>query len=366
MNKKQISICFFIGSFKAGGAENLLLQTLRRLDLERYNPYIVVFRKEGILLNEYLQLDVSITEFKNNNMFSLMMNFVKFILFLKMRKIEVIHINLVGCYVFATFGSLFAGVKTRIIHWHNVYDSKTADFWKVYIGSKFASRIVAISKTVKRNNCQIYKIPVGKVSLIYNTIDTKNIGRSSQQADVKNICIGSVGKLDRQKGFDLLLKAFNIVNSILPDVVLEIVGDGPLKKELEAYAIELGIRDKVRFLGLLNNKTVLDRIGGWSIFVLTSRWEGFGIVLLEAMAMEKPIVATNVEAIPEVVKDGETGFLCSKDDAKEIAERIIWFLKNESEAIEFGKRGRKRLDSLFSMDVAMEKLCVLYEQRCLK
>jgi len=363
MNKKKISICFFIGSFKAGGAEKLLLQTLRQLDFERYNPYVVVFRKEGTLLNEYLELHIPIAEVKKSNLFCLMINFVKFIVLLKTRKTEVIHINLVGCYVFSTFGSLFAGVKTRIIHWHNVYDPKTVDVWKVYIGSKLASRIVAISKTVKRNNCQIYRIPTSKVSLVYNAIDTKNIASVPQQGDAKSICIGSVGKLDRQKGFDILLKAFSMVNRVFPQVILEIVGDGPLRKDLMAYTIELDIRDKVRFLGLLNNKTVLDKIGGWSVFVLTSRWEGFGIVLLEAMAMEKPIVATNVEAIPEVVKDGYTGLLCSKDNAEEIAERIVWFLKNRAEAIEFGKRGRKRLDSLFSLDVAMEKLYALYEQR---
>ena len=363
MNKEKIRICFFIGSFRAGGAENLLLQILRSLDLERYRPYIAVFRKKGTLLNEYLELHIPIVEFGKSNIISPIMSFVKFILFLRKRKTEVIHINLVGCYVFAIFGGLLAGVKTRIIHWHNVYSPTTTDAWKVYIGSKLASRIVAISKAVKRNNCQIYRIPVSKVALIYNAIDTRSIIAVPQEANINSICIGSVGKLDRQKGFDILLKAFSIVNNVFPDVVLEIVGDGPLKKELEAYAIELGIRDKVRFLGLLNNKTVLDKIGGWSVFVLTSRWEGFGIVLLEAMAMKKPIVATDVEGIPEVVKDGETGFLCSKDDAQEIAERIIWFLKNESEAFEFGKRGRKRLDSLFSLDVAMEKLCVLYEQR---
>ena len=363
MNKKQISICFFIGSFKAGGAENLLLQTLRRLDFEKYNPYVAVFRKKGTLLNEYLRLDIPITEFKKKDVFSLMINFVKFVMFLKTKKIETIHIHLVGCYLFATLGSLLAGVKRRIIHWHNVYDPKTANVWKVYIGSKLASRIVAISKTVKRKNAQIYRIPVSKVSLIYNAIDTKKIARVPQKAHVNSICIGSVGKLNRQKGFDILLKAFSMVNNVFPQVILEIVGDGPLEKELKAYAIGLGIRDKVRFLGLLNNRAVLDKIGEWSVFVLASRWEGFGIVLLEAMAMEKPIVATDVEGIPEVVKDGETGFLCSKDDAKEISERILWFLQNESEAIEFGKRGRQRLDSLFSMDVVMEKLCLLYEQR---
>ena len=146
-------------------------------------------------------------------------------------------------------------------------------------------------------------------------------------------------------------------------MLLEIVGQGPLEKNIKEYAKKLGIKDKVRFLGLLSNEDVLSRISRWHLFVLTSRWEGFGIVLLEAMTMEKPIVATNVEAIPEVVKDGETGFLCPVDDSEAIAEKIIWFLKNQSEAVKFGKRGRKRLERLFSLDIAMEKLYALYDNR---
>lgn len=358
----KISICFFIGSFKAGGAENLLLQILHRLDSKRFDTCIAVFRKEGALLNDYLQLDIPIVEFRKTNVPSLVINFVKFVLLLKKRKTDIIHINLVGCYVFATFASILAGVRKRIVHWHGVYDPKRSDFWKVYVGSKLALRIIAISKRVKKDNCQVYRVPQKKVSVIYNAINAVNVCRTSHQFGNKEVIIGSVGKLDYKKGFDTLLQALSMVHNTFPNVVLEIVGDGPLKQQLYRYAIELDIADKVRFLGFLNNKAVIDKIAGWRVFVLASRREGFGMVLLEAMAMEKPIVATNVEGIPEVVKDGETGFLCSRDDAKQISERIIWFLENEPEAIAFGNRGRKRLDSMFSMDIAIEKLCELYEQ----
>lgn len=362
MNKKRTKVCFFIGSFQAGGAENLLLQTLRCLDLERFSPHVAVFSKKGTLLPEFLKLDIPISEFPKKNLVSLMISFFKFICFLKIKKINVIHIHLVGCYVFAVFGSLLAGIKTRIIHWHNIYEPSRTKSWKVYLGSKLASRIVGVSKTVNRNNCRLYRISDSKVSLIYNAIDTHDIDNLKENKKLTEICIGSVGKLENQKGFDTLLRAFAIVNKVFPEACLEIIGQGPLQENLKELASELRIRHKVKFLGLLSNQDVLYRIGSWNVFVSTSLWEGLSIVLIEAMAMKKAIVATNIESNAEAVKDEVTGLLCPVDDAETIAKKIIWFLNNPGLAIEFGKRGKERLDSLFLLDVAMEKLYALYDQ----
>ncbi len=362
MDKKKINICFLIGSFKAGGAENLLLQTLQRLPLTKFQPIIAVFDKAGFLAEEFEKLNIKIVEFKKNGILSRMINIIRFSVFLKENEIDIIHIHLVGCYVFGLLCSILARVKARIIHWHNVYDPSRTPVWKVYIGSKMSSQIVAISEAVKKGNCRLYGIREGKVKVIYNAIDTRQIPSCSYRDALEGICIGSVGKLEYQKGFDTLIESFKIVNAAIPEAVLEIIGVGSKEMQLKEYTEKLGLVPKVRFLGALPNSGVLNRIRRWRVFVLASRWEGFGIVFLEAMAMERPIVATNVEAIPEVVSDGETGWLCAKNDVKGISEKILWFLRNESEAIKFGKRGRNRVDELFSLDVALKELCIVYEQ----
>lgn len=293
-----------------------------------------------------------------------MLNLLRFAAFLRANHIDMVHIHLVGCFIFGILAGMLGGVKVRIIHWHNVYDPQRTKAWKVYVGSIFANRIVAISKAVEERNCATYRIPSEKVTVVYNAIGIDHIGKLTEPIQASSdIIIGSVGKLEEQKGFDTLLSAFKLVNTVYPLAILEIVGDGPLRSQLEEYAAELNIVGNVKFLGILPNDQVLSHISNWKVFVLASRWEGFGIVLLEAMAAEKPIVATNVEAIPEVVEDGVTGFLCPLDDDETIAEKIIWFLRNKEAAIEFGKKGRERLDLVFSIEASMEKLYRVYEEK---
>ena len=95
--------------------------------------------------------------------------------------------------------------------------------------------------------------------------------------------------------------------------------------------------------------------------MLTSRWEAFGIVLIEAMAMQKAIVATDAEAIPEIIKDGETGYICPIDDYNGIADKIGWLLKHKKQRIEFGEKGRKRVKSQFDIEIITKKIEDLYK-----
>ena len=96
------------------------------------------------------------------------------------------------------------------------------------------------------------------------------------------------------------------------------------------------------------------------MFVLASRWEGFGIVLIEAMALEKPIVATKVDAIPEVVEDGVTGILCKSGDYQEIAQSIISLINEEEKAIQMGRLGRKRVEKYFTIEKMVGELERIY------
>ena len=118
--------------------------------------------------------------------------------------------------------------------------------------------------------------------------------------------------------------------------------------------------NSIQFLGVLPNQSVIERMNCWSMFVLASRWEGFGIVLIEAMALEKPIVATKVDAIPEVVEDGVTGILCKSGDYQEIAQSIISLINEEEKAIQMGRLGRKRVEKYFTIEKMVGELERIY------
>jgi N-acetyl-alpha-D-glucosaminyl L-malate synthase BshA len=135
-----------------------------------------------------------------------------------------------------------------------------------------------------------------------------------------------IGSLVKQKGVDVLLRAFKKVAARHGDAELLIVGDGRERRSLEKLSRELGI--KARFLGSLRD--VDEGLAGSAVLVLPSRKEGFGLVILEAMRSGIPVVATRVGGIPEIVKDGKNGLLVEKEDPSALAEAIIKVLEDEA------------------------------------
>jgi glycosyltransferase involved in cell wall biosynthesis len=133
--------------------------------------------------------------------------------------------------------------------------------------------------------------------------------------------IGTVSRLVEQKDIPTLLRAFALVSKRIPNARLQILGIGPLRDHLLILASELGITNKVDWLG--KSDKVLEVMSSWSVFTLTSRYEGFGLVLLEAMCAQIPIVATNTSAIPEVIGN-DPSQLFEPGDHNGLAERIIY------------------------------------------
>ena len=166
-----------------------------------------------------------------------------------------------------------------------------------------------------------------------------------------------VARMTEQKGHRWLLLAFRAVVDEFPWATLLLVGDGPLRLQLEQLTEKLGLRERVRFVGWRTDVRAI--LPGADLFVLASEWEGFGLVLLEAMAAGLPIVATRVGAIPEVVLHAETGWLVASKNTAGFAAAIISALRYPKQMGAFGYRGRVRLQQEFSVErmvVATERL----------
>jgi glycosyltransferase involved in cell wall biosynthesis len=134
---------------------------------------------------------------------------------------------------------------------------------------------------------------------------------------------------NEKKGIDVLLQAFSLLQKVAPLLTLVLVGDGHLRSDLETLAKTLGISNKVKFLGRKGRPEVAKLILHCEIFVLPSRAEPFGIVLIEAMACRKPVVATMVGGIPEIVENGKNGILVEPDNPKALAEALIAMLQDQ-------------------------------------
>jgi phosphatidylinositol alpha-1,6-mannosyltransferase len=156
-----------------------------------------------------------------------------------------------------------------------------------------------------------------------------------------------VGRLALDKGHEVLLQAFHRVHQARPDTHLVIVGEGPLRKKLLEQCESLGLVECVHFPGKVPPEELSAWYAACDVFALPSksesRWEGFGLVFLEANLFEKPVVGGNEGGVPEAIADGETGLVVNPRDPDAVARAILRLLQDKSVAREMGKKGRERV-----------------------
>ena len=169
----------------------------------------------------------------------------------------------------------------------------------------------------------------------------------------------AVGRLIEQKDHATLLRAFAGVRERVPEARLAILGAGPLEAATRELACELGVEDALALPGRTAPRDWLERA---DVFVHTSCWEGFGIVLLEAMLASLPVVATSVSAVPEVVAQGETGVLAAAGDVAGVASGLEALLLDPARARELGEAGCRRAREEFSVAAMAERTLRVYEE----
>jgi glycosyltransferase involved in cell wall biosynthesis len=169
----------------------------------------------------------------------------------------------------------------------------------------------------------------------------------------------AIGRLTAQKDHATLLRAFASVREAVPDARLAVLGIGPLEQETRALAAQLGLADAVAFPGRVEIRDWLARA---DLFVHTSRWEGFGIVLLEAMLAGLPVVATSVSAVPEIVADGETGLLAEPGDVDTLVRHMTRLLGDDEERRTLGQAGEARARSEFSVARMADRTLDVYRE----
>lgn len=233
-----------------------------------------------------------------------------------------------------------------------------------------ASVVLAVSDFVRR--CLIAAgCPEDKVLRHYIGVDTVKFAPAIDRAGVGGeryvLC---VARHTEVKGIDVLLRAFATVSAQHPDVTLVQVGGGELTPALLQLSEELGLKERVKFLGPQPHETVLRLMQGAEVFALPSRTssagnqEALGIVFLEAAACAVPVVSTWHGGIPEVVRDGETGFLVPENDVGELADRMSRLLSDPGLARSMGGAGRKLACGSFDIRRQSELLESIYDDAC--
>jgi len=220
---------------------------------------------------------------------------------------------------------------------------------------KFVSVIICNSKFTCRELLRL-GFPRSKLRVIYNWVPLFQKHEMSHSNDFlkkfhlhKKSFVLSVGRLDKLKGFSMLINAFRLLVNKGRDLDLVIVGEGPDKGRLMKQALKLGLKNHVHLLGRVSHMELACLYEACELFVLPSRFEGLGLVLLEAMSFGKPIVSTRVGGVPEVIEDGRNGILVDLKPGS-LASGIERLLLDSDLKEVFAKRSQEVLSEKFSVN----------------
>lgn len=231
--------------------------------------------------------------------------------------------------------------------------------------SRFTDAVIFVSQADLQKGMNLRLAPAGKARLIRNGIDQAGIIPGFDGAAKKNELgsagrplVAAVSRLHRQKGLKYLLRAVPLIREEVPAVKLVVAGGGPLESRLASEVRRLRIGESAALLG--ERKDAREVMAAADVFVLPSLWEGLPYVLVEAAALGKPIVATDIDGVREVVRSGETGVLVPPRDPGQLAAALILLLRDRDLAGKLGERARRDIPPAFSLERMVRETEALY------
>lgn len=228
-------------------------------------------------------------------------------------------------------------------------------------------RVLCVSDDL-HEECLRVGVPEERCRLIHNAIDEMAFRRTLSPAQargklglpVDRPLVGAVGRLSDEKGFDRLIRAVDLLVRRGLDLGLVIVGEGKRRGELESLVAKLGLSDRVQLPG--HRSDVIDLYQAMDVFALSSLREGLPNVVLEAMALETPVVATRVAGVPRLVRDDETGRLVEPDDVEALAAAIGELLDQPPMRERFARSARQTIEAEYSFAARMRKVAAVYDE----
>ena len=364
---KKIKLLHFISRIDIGGAERQLLNLVSNLDKEKYDICVGYFQGKGELEKEFQDNKVKVKKFRFRGLWDVS-SWRQVYQHLKANKYTIVHTHgFKADFLGAVLGKL-AGVPVIISTVHNqeaYLKNPIVKILEKWIIFSIDDIIIVVSDGVKKFLMDTTGISESKIRKVYYGIEPLEINIDKEKdirrefgIDKGAPLVGCIGRLVKQKGHRYLIEAAGRVIRDFPEAKFLIVGKGGLEKKLKKLARKLNLDSGVIFAGF--REDIYSVINGLDLLVQPSLWEGLGLVLLEAMALGKPIVATNVGGIPEAVKDKEAGILVEPKNSEALAGAIIHLLKDSSLAARMGETGRSLVVERFSLSKMAQEMKIIY------
>lgn len=359
------------------GSELYLMQMLPELKKRGYEvEMLVIFPKQLGKIQSFIDhlatFNIPTHEIYGHNTFSPIL-LLKLRRLLKNNQYDIVQSNLVHAdFWFALQKMLFFRKMNLISVKHGfdeAYSAKYGNnpthlrrslfFWVQKFSGKFTNFNVTISKGLFDMYVAGKIVQANKIRNIYYGLNL-----SDKEKLVKNLISEEryaliVGRLVKYKGHELLFQAWKNVVAINPKWKLYLVGTGKFEIQLKELVEKLELKDSIRFLGHQSNPHQIIKNSEFTL--VTSIWEGFGLVMLESWVHKKPIVAFNVPAMNEIIDDGNNGLLVKPFDIGLLAEKIISYFQNRELAVLHGNSGYQKLNSFFTVTRMVDEMCEVYQ-----
>ena len=368
-----IKILFVITSSGVGGAEKVLYHTSRLLDPGRYTSSICSLKDKGQIAQDAEKAGIEVHCLAMTDgeralgwISSLTALFRLTRYLIKVRP-TIVHSFLFRANIISRTAAFLARVPLVISSVRVMGGEKDYYHMIEKVTSCMVDHYITVSDSVKEYLMNKANILPEKITTIHNGVALngksprgKGSGPGPFGLEHNDSVVLSVGRLHQQKGYDYLIRAIATVKGEVPTVKALIVGEGEEENDLKNLVKSLDLSKEVIFTGLCRDVEKLLNFTG--LFVLPSLWEGMPNAVLEAMSAAKPVVATRVGGVPELVVDGETGILVPPEDPDSLARAIVELLRNNERAQRMGNAGRKRVQKHFSLTAMVSKTDHLYQE----
>lgn len=364
------TVLHIIGGGEIGGAEKHILNLLQGMDRSRFTPRLCcLFSEPFAQLAQEAGIDVDVIDMRskyNVGAFQAMKNL------LLRHRVDIVHTHGVRANLVGRLGARMAGIKPIVTTIHSVLEQDYPSFWarvtnqlmeQMTLG--YVQQFVTVSEGLKADLVS-KGISQDKITTIYNGIDFAQFKPRGQGEAWRQklgiapdkLVVGILARLHPVKGHQYFLEAADRIRHSCPNVHFLIVGSGLGKEQVLAQVERLNLQDQVTLTGFVD-----DIVGIYDlldVLVISSLSEGFGLTAVEAMAMQVPVVATNVGGLPEVIQDGVSGYLVPPANGPALAGKVLRLLSDNQLAQTIASSAFEWAESKFTVQAMIDQTQALY------
>lgn len=365
---EKLRIVYILPELKIGGTETQVLYLARGLRTCGHEVRLLCLFREGRLADRAREYGIPLETLHAKNWGPGVM--VRIQRSLAAQPADVVHTFLFGFHFFAGLPARKAGARLILSSRRGLELDQP---WKIHfiekLGNTVADHVVANAEAVRLHFMKREGLACSKTSTLYNGVDMERFQPGRHREMIRRELgiedgvplVGTVANFSAPKGYPDLIAAAERVLRERPGVRFVFAGDGPLWGSMQEMVRQKGLEDRILFTG--SRRDIPDFLAALDVFVFGSLWEGMPNVVMEAMAMEKPIAATPAGGIPELIDHGQNGLLVPLRNPEAMAAALFKLLDDPAYAAALGRSARKKIEQVFTLPVTVEAHEVFYRKQ---